>query len=193
MKNLICFLFLLSVLAPAQAIVNGHEYPFEDQERAEVFRVLANELRCPKCQNQNLADSNAMIADDLRRELYQQVQAGKQSEEIVDFMVDRYGEFVLYRPRVNAMTYFLWYGPAAFCVIAAIAFGLVMRQRRKQSAQQDKNQAQTGDQATYVNPSASSHNDETPSASADFSAEEQARLDALLNGDTSSQPTDKGK
>lgn len=162
----------------AQAIVNGHEYEFEEESKAEIFRVLANELRCPKCQNQNLADSNAMIADDLRRELYQQVKAGKGSEEIVDFMVNRYGEFVLYRPKVNAMTYVLWYGPAALCVIGALVFAMVMRQRKRQAKRSDDNNAAA---------SAS-----IEAGEGDFSADEQARLHSLLDDDNSNTDSKKG-
>jgi len=120
------------------AIVDGHEYVFdgenkkENQAKAELFNVLAQELRCPKCQNQNLADSNAMIAGDLRRELYQQVKAGGDEQSIIDFMVDRYGEFVLYRPKVNAMTYVLWYGPIALLVIAVICLIVIVRKRKQQ-------------------------------------------------------------
>jgi len=120
------------------AIVDGHEYVFdgenkkENEAKAELFNELAQELRCPKCQNQNLADSNAMIAGDLRRELYQQVKAGGDEQSIIDFMVDRYGEFVLYRPKVNAMTYVLWYGPIALLVIAVICLIVIVRKRKQQ-------------------------------------------------------------
>ncbi len=125
----------------AQAIVNGHEYPFEEGSqvenatRAQLFRTLAEELRCPKCQNQNLADSNAMIASDLRRELYNQVQAGKQGDDIVEFMVNRYGEFVLYKPKMNARTIALWYGPIFLLSIAICVFAFVLFKRRKKNAQ----------------------------------------------------------
>ncbi len=124
----------------SHAIVNGHEYPFtqgseiENQTRAQLFRKLAEELRCPKCQNQNLADSNAMIASDLRRELYSQVKAGKQGEDIVEFMVNRYGEFVLYNPKMNAQTFFLWYGPIILLGLAILTFAFVLFVRRKKTA-----------------------------------------------------------
>ncbi len=125
----------------AQAIVNGHEYPFEEGSqlenttRAQLFRTLAEELRCPKCQNQNLADSNAMIASDLRRELYNQVKAGKEGDDIVEFMVNRYGEFVLYKPKMNARTIALWYGPIFLLGIAVCVFAFVLFKRRKKNAQ----------------------------------------------------------
>jgi len=169
--SLLLFLCCSFMTLHSQAIVNGHEYQFEEESKAEIFRHLANELRCPKCQNQNLADSNAMIADDLRRELYQQVKEGKGSEEIVDFMVNRYGDFVLYRPKVNAMTYVLWYGPAALCVIAAVVFALVMRSRRREEDEAAAENVQTApEKAEGV-------------SSEEFSVEEQARLNSLLDDD----------
>jgi len=127
-----------------QAIVDGHEYPFtdgtdvENYTRAQLFRELAEELRCPKCQNQNLADSNAMIASDLRRELYKQVKAGKEGDDIVDFMVNRYGEFVLYKPKIKGTTLVLWFGPVALFLLALLIFFMVVRSRRKQSKQDIK-------------------------------------------------------
>lgn len=140
MKRLVfvvCFLLSQETLA----IVDGHEYQFnegdeqQNQTRAQLFQQLAEELRCPKCQNQNLADSNAMIAGDLRRELYQQVKSGQNAEEIIDFMVNRYGEFVLYRPQMSAMTYVLWFGPVVVLLIAIACLILVIR-KRKQNAEQ---------------------------------------------------------
>ena len=119
------------------AIVGGHEYvfddgtPLENETRAQLFEKLAVELRCPKCQNQNLADSNAMIAGDLRRELYQQVKSGSDGDSIIDFMVDRYGEFVLYRPQVNAMTYVLWFGPVGLLVVGLICLVFIVRKRKQ--------------------------------------------------------------
>lgn len=101
----------------------------EDQQR---FRLLTEELRCPKCQNQNLEDSNAGIAIDLRNQIYTMINEGQTSEEIVDYMVARYGEFVLYRPVHDQSTAILWYGPFALLLIGAVIFMLVMvkNQRR---------------------------------------------------------------
>ncbi|MGR6871594.1 cytochrome c-type biogenesis protein [Pseudomonas sp. HK3] len=139
MKYVVLFAaLLLSQLS--YAIVDGHEYIFDDgsevenENRAQLFQTLAQELRCPKCQNQNLSDSNAMIAGDLRRELYQQVKSGQDGESIVNFMVNRYGEFVLYRPKVNGMTYVLWFGPVALLIIGLICLIVIVR-KRKQSVQ----------------------------------------------------------
>ena len=137
----VLLLVLLSVSLPSMAIVNGHEYPFDqgteaqNQSRAEIFQLLSYELRCPKCQNQNLADSNAMIAGDLRRELYSQVLEDKTADDIVDFMVNRYGEFVLYKPKLAPITFALWYGPFILAGIALLTFGWILISRRKK---QDK-------------------------------------------------------
>lgn len=102
----------------------------EDQQR---FRTLTEELRCPKCQNQNLEDSNAGIAVDLRHQIYTMINDGKSSEEIVDYMVARYGEFVLYRPVHDQSTAVLWYGPFALLLIGALIFIIVVLKNKRQS------------------------------------------------------------
>jgi len=110
-------------------------YVFKDKVTETRFNALNKELRCPKCQNQNLADSNSPIAADLRREVYDLLQQGKADMEIVDFMVSRYGEFVLYRPRVSSLTYILWYGPAGLLLIGVVVVVLVLRRKPAKSAQ----------------------------------------------------------
>jgi len=134
------YFILLASLVFSQmslSMVDGHEYVFDDgseQEnatRAQLFQKLAEELRCPKCQNQNLADSNAMIAGDLRRELYQQVKSGSDGDSIINFMVDRYGEFVLYRPQMSTMTYVLWFGPVALLLFGLVCLVLIVRKRKQ--------------------------------------------------------------
>ena len=110
-------------------------YAFNDKVTEIRFNALNKELRCPKCQNQNLADSNSPIAADLRREVYDMLQQGKADMEIIDFMVSRYGEFVLYRPRVSSLTYILWYGPAGLLIIGVIVVVLVLRRKPAKNAQ----------------------------------------------------------
>ena len=110
-------------------------YVFQNEVTKIRFQALNKELRCPKCQNQNLADSNSPIAADLRNEVYQLLQQGKADSEIVNFMVDRYGEFVLYRPRVSQLTYVLWFGPIVL-ILAGIIIVLVIV-RRKPVAKKD--------------------------------------------------------
>lgn len=106
-------------------------YDFQNEEQRERYQQLSEELRCPKCQNQNLADSDSQIAADLRRELHQQLLDGKSDEAIVDFMSDRYGDFVLYKPRVQRNTLLLWLGPVAL-VLAVVV--LLWRSRKPAAA-----------------------------------------------------------
>jgi cytochrome c-type biogenesis protein CcmH len=93
---------------------------------------LANELRCLVCQNQTIADSNADLAVDLRRQIREQIAAGKTDREIVDYMVQRYGDFVLYRPPFKPTTLLLWGGPAALLVLGFAVFVFNVRKRRRQ-------------------------------------------------------------
>jgi len=104
-------------------------FEFQDDVTKVRFQALSKELRCPKCQNQNLADSNSPIAADLRHELYELLQQGKADSEVVDFMVDRYGEFVLYRPRVSSITYILWFGPALLIFIGVLVVIVILRKK----------------------------------------------------------------
>ncbi|MDP2521849.1 cytochrome c-type biogenesis protein CcmH [Neptunomonas phycophila] len=124
-------LILLSAFAlPAFAAIDTYE--FTDDAARERFQELTAELRCPKCQNQNLADSNSPIAQDLRREVYRMVEAGDSDQTIVDFMVARYGEFVLYRPRLTGYTWILWYGPFVLLGLGVIVV-LILGRRKKLS------------------------------------------------------------
>jgi len=104
-------------------------FEFKDEITKVRFQALSKELRCPKCQNQNLADSNSPISSDLRKELYELLQQGKADSEVVDFMVARYGEFVLYRPRVSSVTYILWFGPALLIFIGVIVVIVILRKK----------------------------------------------------------------
>lgn len=105
---------LSTVAAPIET------FKFDSPETEKVFHKLSEELRCLVCQNQNIAESNADLAKDLRLEIYTMLSDGKSEDEIVDFMVQRYGDYVLYRPPFRPMTWLLWFGPAI-----VFAFGLV--------------------------------------------------------------------
>ena len=94
-------------------------YPFDNEEKEILFYSLLNELRCPKCQSSNLAGSNSPISNDLKREVYVLVNKGKSSQEVKSFLVQRYGNFIIYNPPVEPQTYILWYGPF-FLVLMAI-------------------------------------------------------------------------
>lgn len=114
-------------------------YQFKDEEKQHRFQTLVAELRCPKCQNQNLADSNSEIATDLRMKVYQMLEKDKSDEIIIDYMLERYGEFVLYKPRVSGQTLLLWYGPILLLLTGLIIIGLILRHRLKKTST-DENQ-----------------------------------------------------
>ncbi|NLQ16572.1 cytochrome c-type biogenesis protein CcmH [Marinomonas sp. M1K-6] len=96
------------------------------------YQSLVAELRCPKCQNQNLADSSSAIAIDLREQVHQMIEQGKTDQEIIDYMVARYGSFVLYRPLHSSATFLLWYGPFILLGLGFLAFvGVVMTNRKR--------------------------------------------------------------
>lgn len=115
-------MILLSMTLMSQALATPVDtYEFKSVDNQKRALGLAHSLRCPQCQNQNLIDSNSPVAQDLRLEVYEMVDAGKGDDEIIEFMTSRYGEFVLYKPRMEAKTYVLWLGP-----IALLLFGLLI-------------------------------------------------------------------
>ncbi|ECB3104656.1 cytochrome c-type biogenesis protein CcmH, partial [Salmonella enterica subsp. enterica serovar Hadar] len=103
--------------------------PFKDEAQEQQFRQLTEQLRCPKCQNNSIADSNAMIATDMRRRVYDLMQEGKSRQEIIDYMVARYGNFVTYDPPLTPLTVLLWVLPLA--AIVAGGWIIVARTRRR--------------------------------------------------------------
>jgi Uncharacterized protein involved in biosynthesis of c-type cytochromes len=125
----IALLCLLPLLAWAQAI---QPLPFRDHAEEVRFQKLSAELRCPMCQNETLADSNAPIAHDLRRQIFEMMQAGKSDTEIKAYLVDRYSDFVLYKPPVEPKTWLLWFGPL---LVLGIGAGVVAVQVRRRSRQ----------------------------------------------------------
>lgn len=125
MKKLLLTFCVVCWFAPAQAAIET--FQFDSPQMEADYNKLVNELRCLVCQNQNLAGSDADLAHDLRRETYEMLQQGKTPQQVVDFMVARYGEFVLYRPRFESTTYLLWLGP--FVLILCVLYLLVRRLR----------------------------------------------------------------
>ena len=127
-------LWLASLPAFAQANQQADAAPlrFRDAGEEARFHALAGELRCVMCQNQSLADSNALIALELRREVLDLIRAGKTDAQVKDHLVQRYGEFVLYKPRVEGRTWLLWLGPALILLAGA---ALVVALVRRKSAQ----------------------------------------------------------
>lgn len=108
-------------------------YEFDSPDDRGRYSHFIEELRCPKCKNQNLAGSNAPIAQDLRRELHRLIEEGANDDDIVDFMVDRYGDFVLYRPPLQSNTYALWYGTVGMLLLGLIILIVVILRRSRTS------------------------------------------------------------
>ena len=103
-------------------------FEFDNEEQQGRFRQLSNELRCPMCQNTNLSGSTGGVAEDLRREIHRMILEGMSNEEIEQFMFERYGDFIFYRPRLRAETILLWFGPLLFLIIGGfIAYGIFRR------------------------------------------------------------------
>ena len=126
-KQLFGVLVLLAWVSTLQASIYAFE--FDDPAKEQRFKQLSEELRCLVCQNQNLADSNAGLALDLRKELYRMVKADASDEEIKNFMVSRYGDFVLYEPPVKTTTYLLWFGPFVFGLFAVVILIRIIRRQ----------------------------------------------------------------
>ncbi|MBD9458616.1 cytochrome c-type biogenesis protein CcmH [Pseudomonas sp. PDM05] len=129
MKRLLAAAVLaLGLAGVAHAAIDTYQFA-SDAER-ERFRELTKELRCPKCQNQDIADSNAPIAADLRKEIFRMLGEGKDNQQIIDFMVDRYGDFVRYKPALTGKTALLWFGPAGLLLAGVVVMVVIIRRRR---------------------------------------------------------------
>lgn len=110
-------------------------FAFDTIEQQQRFRQLSDELRCPMCQNTNLTGSTGGVAEDLRREVHRMIMEGRTNEEIEQFMFERYGDFIFYRPRLRAETVLLWFGPLLFLIIGAlVAYGISRRAKAVNSA-----------------------------------------------------------
>lgn len=147
------WLVLLSLFVALSANAVIESYDFQDEATRKRYHNFIEELRCPKCQNQNIAGSNSPIANDLRRELHRLLEEGRSDDEIVDYMVNRYGDFILYRPRFNAETSVLWLAPVFFLLLGLMVAAIVYRLQRASSAR---------------------------TVSSELDAQEQARLQSLL-------------
>ncbi|HEX6732895.1 MAG TPA: cytochrome c-type biogenesis protein [Pyrinomonadaceae bacterium] len=123
---LLCFLVTVSTAQPAQTAQQLAEDPVVEERLTK----LSKELRCLQCQNETLAESRAGLAEDLRREIREQIRAGKSDEEIVAFLTQRYGEFILYRPPVRPITYLLWFGPFVLLLLGLFILFRYVRRRR---------------------------------------------------------------
>ncbi|MCL7939641.1 cytochrome c-type biogenesis protein CcmH [Halomonas sp. ATCH28] len=144
-RLLLCLLLWLPALGQAAVEVREFDDPVTEQR----YRDLTATLRCPKCENQAIGDSDSPIAGDMRERVYLQLQDGRSDKEILDFMVNRFGDYVLYNPRLEGRTLLLWGLPAGLVLLGAVVVVFMVRVRRRTSAR-------------------------------DLSAEERARLDALI-------------
>jgi cytochrome c-type biogenesis protein CcmH len=126
---LLSLLLLCSFFAPV-AFAQEAKPLAEDPVIEARLNNLSKELRCLVCQNETLADSRAGLAEDLRREIREQMKAGKSDKEIVAFLTDRYGQFILYRPRVTPVTYLLWFGPFVLLLAGLIVLFRYIKNRR---------------------------------------------------------------
>jgi cytochrome c-type biogenesis protein CcmH len=125
MKKLLILLALLSNIAFA-----GEAKPLADDPVLEArLKAMSQELRCLVCQNTTLADSSAPLAEDLRNEIREQLRAGKSDKEVIDYLVARYGDFVLYRPPVNNETALLWFGPFLLLIIGGFVLFRVLKKQ----------------------------------------------------------------
>ena len=128
MKKLIFFLLIL--ILPCSVLFSaGDYYSFSTQEQQQRFEALTGQLRCLVCQNQNLSSSNAPLAEDLRNQVFQQIQHGQSDKQIIDYLISRYGDFVLYRPPFNIMTIGLWLGPFILLIIGMSCLILYIKRR----------------------------------------------------------------
>ncbi|MBN3207296.1 cytochrome c-type biogenesis protein CcmH [Pectobacterium brasiliense] len=138
--------FLGALLLSFSVLASSEVLRFDNDAQEQQFRELTMQLRCPKCQNNSIADSNSMIASDMRQKVYELMQQGQTKEQVVDYMVDRYGYFVTYEPPITPFTILLWLLPALF--LAAGAWVIIRRARRIRSvkepmSEQDKKRLQT--------------------------------------------------
>jgi cytochrome c-type biogenesis protein CcmH len=135
-SRLLALLLLCLLVSFARAQVQTEEQPSDDPVIEQRLAKLSHELRCLQCQNQTLADSPSDLAADLRREIRAQMKAGKSDQEIIAFLTQRYGQFILYRPRVTPLTYLLWFGPFVLLLGGLLILFRYIKQRRDQITEQ---------------------------------------------------------
>ena len=129
--------FALLIAVSGAAVAIGPEEPFADPALEAEYQALIREVRCLVCQNQTIADSSAPLASDLRREIRELMAAGSSRDDVSQFLVERYGDFVLYRPPLQPTTWALWGAPVALCVLGLFVFARVVRARLQQPIDED--------------------------------------------------------
>ena len=145
MRAVVCAL-LLAFTAPVMAIDSGPA--FEDAAMQSRYDELIRELRCVQCRGQSIADSNVGLAADLRRQVRELMAAGKTDDEILTYMTNRYGEYILYNPPVNPTTWLLWAAPIVLLLIGGVTAGVIIARKSKlpvDDSTEDQNDQQTHD------------------------------------------------
>jgi cytochrome c-type biogenesis protein CcmH len=132
MKSVLAALLMVLTTA-AFAAINAYE--FNDPAQEQRFRALVAELRCPKCQNQTIADSNAPLSQDLRQRVFEMMQQGHSDSDIIAFMVARYGDFITYRPPLRPLTWVLWFGPCTLMAIVTLLLIVWLRRQRNRTSE----------------------------------------------------------
>jgi len=131
MKALLLFLLLMLCSLPLAVLANEAKPASDDPELERRITKLTEELRCPVCQSESISGSTAELAADLRRQVREQVKAGKTDQEIVAFMTARYGDYITYKPPLTWRTYLLWFGPFILLAGGLVAFYRYIKQRRE--------------------------------------------------------------
>jgi len=131
LKSVFILLMILGSFSTSAVILL---YQFTDPAKEERFNVLIKELRCPKCQNNNLSDSNAPLSVDLKDIIYEKIQAGESDNEITYFLKERYGDFISYRPPVRPSTWLIWFGPFAVLLLGGVMIFRFVSARQKQES-----------------------------------------------------------
>lgn len=145
-KWLTCTLYSIPMLSAllfssiSMAAIDTFE--FDNAQQEQTFNDLTKLLRCPKCQNQNISDSNAELAKDLRNKTYELVVQGKSEQEVVDYMVARFGNFVIYDPPLTPVTVFLWAGPLVFILLGLLIWFKQARRNRNNKNVLDEQEQQ---------------------------------------------------
>jgi cytochrome c-type biogenesis protein CcmH len=130
-KILLLLLIVVGLLSLSGVVLAKEAQPNEDPQLEQRMKNLTEQLRCLVCQNETLADSHADLAEDLRKQIREQMKAGKTDKEIVAYLTDRYGDFVLYKPPVKATTYLLWFGPFVLLGGGTVVLYRYLSRRRK--------------------------------------------------------------
>ena len=131
MRSIIVLLLVCLISAGSLHAATLAEYKFDSPAKEEDFRSLIGQMRCLVCQNESLAASNADLAVDLRNEIYDMMKAGRSKSDIVDFMVERYGDFVLYSPPVKPSTYPIWFGPLLLFLLGAYLLTRALKKKKQ--------------------------------------------------------------